>query len=68
MIAIYKKPTKAELRKWVKDAIKQIEAWFKANPDRDMCRTSLWYSEVVEVRRDHVKEDIGNAAKKVETI
>ncbi len=49
MIMLYRKLTQEEAQV----NISQIEAWFKLNPKRRVCRTELW-----KVRRGHVNEDI----------
>ena len=61
MIAIYGKVPAKEIKKGGKDAIKQIEKWFKANPKKKVCHAQVWYGKMKNVRRGYVSEDINEA-------
>ena len=63
MIAIYKRLTEPELRRDAKSAIRQITKWFKANPNRRVCRSQLWYGKQITVKRATLKADIDKALK-----
>lgn len=49
MIILMRKLTQEEAQ----ENISQIEAWFKVNPKRRVCRSDLF-----KVRRGHVSEDV----------
>jgi spore coat protein U-like protein len=66
MIIVWQKPTKTELKKSIKDCIKQATQFFKDNPSRKVCRVG-WYADTVSIRRNHIKEDVEKYAKTVET-
>lgn len=67
MFVVYQKLTKKQLADSVKETIPQLIKWFKDNPKRDTCQAEMWYGKVLTVRRDHVEEDVKEAAKKVAT-
>jgi hypothetical protein len=62
MIAIYKKIPAKKIRAEAKQAIKGIEDWFKSNPDKNVCIVGCWYGKQVQIRREHIAEDV-NAAR-----
>lgn len=53
MIALYKRMTKRETKK----AVKQIEQWFVDNPRRRYCGAVL-NGLYCKVRKNHIKEDV----------
>ncbi len=62
MIVVYQKITDTEIRRDARNAVRQINKWFKQNPNRTDCKTEVWYGKMVVVRRGHVSEDIRAAA------
>lgn len=58
MIVLYRRITEPELRRDAKSALRQITKWFKANPNRRVCRTQLWYGKTITVKRNTIKADI----------
>ena len=63
MIVIYKTLTETEIRNDAKSAIRKINKWFKANPDRKDCKAETWYGEMSVIRRGHVSKDVNAAAE-----
>jgi len=62
MIIIYKKVSKKQIAKDVKETTPKLEQWFVDNPKRRICRATLWYGRMVGIRRGHVPEDVRAAA------
>lgn len=53
-----------------KDIVKTIsdlKKWFKDNTDRETCSAQLWSVATIDIRRDHVEEDVRADAKKAES-
>lgn len=63
MIVIYKTIPNSTIKKEAKAAIPKIEAFFKANPKRRVCRSQFWYGKFRSVRRNHVQEDVNAVVK-----
>lgn len=62
MIALYKTVPEKTIRKEVKESIPKIEEWFKLNPKRKVCRTSLWYGKIISIRRKTIAQQLNAAA------
>lgn len=58
MFVVYQTIPNEEIIQSAEDAIPQIEEFFVNNPERQECRTEVWYGEQVSIRRGHVREDV----------
>jgi hypothetical protein len=60
---VYKRITEQEIRQDAKKVIEDLGRWFQENPRRMICRAELWYGRITRIRRKHVEEDVGTAAR-----
>lgn len=68
MLIMYSKITKEELETTTTKAVEGVTQWFLANPTRRVCNMEFVYGKRVKVRKKHIKQDILDAAKLVDTI
>lgn len=47
----------------IKDAISAIKKWFESNPDKDICRPSMFGHNIWEVNRKSISSDVKDCAK-----
>jgi len=67
MFIAYTRLTVAELEADIPKAIKGIEDWFEANPDRDDCNTQLWMGKELTVSRENIETEVRALAAAIET-
>lgn len=67
MFLLYERIPDDELRESAKDAIKQIEQFFKDNPRRRVCRTELWYGKVRSIKKKDVATQINDIVEELIT-
>jgi hypothetical protein len=65
MLIVYKRIPAKTLRKEAKDAIAQVEAWFKSNPTRTNCNAELFYGRMLDLKPATVKQQIDELVKEL---